>query len=55
MINILNNLEDFCENCPYMRLRLNEHLGSGLVGYSCVNLNSCIRVYKLNNKKGDEE
>lgn len=48
MVKILNDLSpDFCENCPYMRLVCNEHLGSGMTGYSCVHLPKCSRVYNI--------
>ena len=48
MIKILNDLSpSFCEKCPYMKLVCNEHLGSGLLGYTCVYLPKCSRAYNI--------
>ena len=35
MINILNDLKESCEDCPYMVLTHCESLGSGRLAYTC--------------------
>lgn len=47
MIEILNDLLPFCEKCPHIKLVCNEHLGSGLLGYTCIHLQKCRRAYNI--------
>jgi len=35
MIKILNDLKEYCEDCPYMTLVHCETLGSGKLAYTC--------------------
>lgn len=45
MIDILNSLPDFCENCPYMNLAFKESTAVGLAEYTCKRLDICKRVF----------
>lgn len=45
MIEVLNDLQDFCKKCPYAHLVLKERLGSGHPVYTCEFMRMCNRVY----------
>lgn len=52
MIDILNNLPDFCENCPHLRTKVHERLASGKIAFSCEQLRFCeIAVQQYKNRK----
>jgi len=55
MIDILNELPDFCENCPFIELYCNETLGSGKRAYSCKQLNRCKKVYNYALKQNNRQ
>lgn len=46
MIKILNDLPNFCEDCPYLQLYHIETLASGRCAYSCRQLRQCLRLLK---------
>lgn len=45
MVDILNSLPDFCEDCPYMNLVFKESTAVGLAEYTCKRLDICKRVF----------
>lgn len=45
MIEIINDLHNFCEDCPYTHLVFKEKLGSGVNVYTCKFLHICEGVY----------
>lgn len=49
MVEILNDLEEYCDGCHYCKLIVSEKLGSGRLGYSCVRKDICKRVYDFCN------
>lgn len=54
MIKLLNNLEYYCENCPYMVLTHYETLGSGKHAYTCKYKGICKRcIEKVTEDKTD--
>ena len=55
MIEILNNLPDYCEDCPYIALYNSEILGSGRFAYSCKHLCQCMRLYTKFKKMEERE
>ena len=55
MVEILNDLPDFCENCPYIELTHYETLGRGKVAYTCKRIHKCRRVYDFAYKKLKKE
>ena len=55
MINILNDLKEYCEDCPYMNLIHCETLGSGKLAYTCKYKRICEHcVEKITENKGKE-
>ena len=55
MIEILNDLQDFCKKCPYTHLVFKERLGSGLTAYTCEFMFMCNRVYKNSMRMKEKE
>lgn len=55
MIKILNDLKEYCEDCPYMELRHFEALGSGKLAYSCKYKRICEHMAEKGIKKAESE
>lgn len=54
MVKILNELPSFCEDCPYISLRVCERLGSGALAYSCNHIGMCYRIYDIVKKREEQ-
>lgn len=58
MIEILNDLKEYCEDCPYMTLSHSETLGSGKLSYTCKYKRICehwvLKIKKMTRKVDDE-
>lgn len=55
MIEILNDLPAFCEDCPHVCLIFKERLGSGKVGFTCKHLHHCSMVYEKGCTSGQQK
>ena len=56
MIEILNNLEEYCKDCPHMVLTHFESLGSGKLAYSCKYKRICGHcIEKITENKENKE
>lgn len=54
MIKILNDLKEYCKDCPYMVLTHCETLGSGRLAYTCKYKRICERLCdQINSKSGN--